>query len=154
MMDLQEFAELVKQAYANLGMKSPASIKSLWQAFHLLKKNVTLPEFQILLKQLHEFDFRQYEMVRGSLRFPDNARYGIMSDNGLLCYFRYMPRALKCPHCNGGHLSKSKFKHPTWDYDCDKCGRGWKKLPDGSYESVGATDVEVISKENWEKWTE
>lgn len=63
---------------------------------------------------------------------------------------------MNCPHCNGGHLVPQK---PTkngfivWDYDCDKCGRAWQKRPDGSYESIGATDKEVITKENWEKWT-
>jgi hypothetical protein len=92
MMGLQEFAELVKQAYANLGVKRQAPIKTVWQSFHLLKKNVSLAEFQILLKQLHDSDFLQYEMDRGSSCFPENSRFGIMSDNGLLCYFRYNPK--------------------------------------------------------------
>jgi len=88
-MDLEEFAELIKQAYANLGLKTMAPIKELWQSFHLLNRKVSRAEFKILLKQLHDSDFRKYEMARGSSVFPHNRLYGIVSDNGLLCYFRF-----------------------------------------------------------------
>jgi len=92
MMDLKDFAKLIQQAYVNLGLKSPTQIKELWESFHVLSRKVSLAEFKILLKQLHDSDFRQYEMDRGSSRFPENRKYGIMSDKGLLCYFRYNPK--------------------------------------------------------------
>jgi len=90
-MDLNDFAELIKKAYLNLGLKGMAPMKELWESFHLLNKKVTLPEFKILLKQLSDFDSRQYETDRGSSIFARNRKYGIFTDRGLLCYFRYNP---------------------------------------------------------------
>jgi len=89
MMNLEDFDTLLKKAWDNLGIRSMVPIKEIWLSFHVLNKTVSLAEFKILLKQLHDSDWMKYEMGRGSGRFLNNRKYGIFSDKGLLCYFRY-----------------------------------------------------------------
>ena len=46
-----------------------------------------------------------------------------------------MTELLYCPHCSGGKLHKTQ-DWQDYDYDCNKCGRGWRVDTEGTWHAL------------------
>ena len=49
----------------------------------------------------------------------------------------------KCPRCKG-ELRPDDIREEV-DLQCDRCGRGWKKQPDGTWHSRWTATLEIVN---------
>ena len=58
----------------------------------------------------------------------------------------------KCPKCNG-ELRLDTIREAV-DLMCSRCGRGWKKMPDGKWYSRFTAILEVVNERGETEWAE